>query len=482
MSAYDDDVLPDEDEPQDRRWITVSDYDAVELMPGWTGGQSDPLYAISSMGGENYAWVFVDAIANLDRDIGRVQKIGRNKFQLGKGTFTKKEIDELYTIRDALQMALDEGGEVREMREVRDGRGTDAAADDLVLYIEHTSDLSPDGPRGQGRDVLLNALRKWKKGTYDPDLAVKLFEHLVEVAAKRYAKEFASEREWSTIFTPATRREAAQQLETRFREAVGFGEYEHVDTRTGAREMGHRVATPKLGVGEASGGRGGYSLRQSPESATKYDAYFDGLRIGSVRGPFSRNIHGHEQRAFYDWTLNGPRGQAIGRAKTQTAAFNQLIAKHKEWRAIGADISQVGPYDPNAPGPHPRIREVSDGRRKYSMTYGVLPSFEQFERDIRRPDPDYNDGRSYWSEGTSYPLELVDSSEIELAEDYGLEPFETERARTGRNSRVRGFQVKSPSEMYGFLEYLVEQFNDGDDAAAGDLASSIMTTLGYEWI
>lgn len=113
------------------------------------------------------------------------------------------------------------------------------AATELVMYIENESDLSPDGPRGQGRDVLLNALRKWKKGTYDPALAVKLFGYLVESGAKRYAKEFGSfEREWSTMFTPATRQEAAKQLEASFRKAAEHGEYEHVDTRTGAASRG----------------------------------------------------------------------------------------------------------------------------------------------------------------------------------------------------------------------------------------------------
>src|SRR5690348_13979001 len=101
------------------------------------------------------------------------------------------------------------------------------------------------------------------------------------------------------------------------------------------------------------------------------------------------------------------------------------------------------------------------------------------DQDIRRPDPD-REGRPYWPEFTRYPMELVGSREIELAERYGLNEFEAERRRSGRNSRVRGFNADE-KEMYGFLEYLVEQSNDGDDEA-GDLASSIMGTLGYEWI
>jgi hypothetical protein len=139
----------------------------------------------------------------------------------------------------------------------RGGQADQHAADELVLYIDNTSDLSINGPRGQGRDVLLNALRKWRKGTYDPELAVKLFGYLVESGAKRYAREFASsEREWSTMFTPATRREAARQLEASFRSAAEAGEYDHVDVRPGAGSRGLREtrearSVSRIQVGDA---------------------------------------------------------------------------------------------------------------------------------------------------------------------------------------------------------------------------------------
>ena len=93
---------------RDKRWVTIYDDEAVKLMSSWTGGQNDPLYAISSSGGGNYAWVIQDAVANLDSDIAKVKKLGKGKFQLGNGTFTKAEIDELHIIHDALVMALED--------------------------------------------------------------------------------------------------------------------------------------------------------------------------------------------------------------------------------------------------------------------------------------------------------------------------------------------------------------------------------------
>ena len=120
-------------------------------------------------------------------------------------------------------------------------------------------------------------------------------------------------------------------------------------------------------------------------------------------------------------------------------------------------------------------REMRDNRRSYSMTYGTLPPYEKFIKDIRRPDPDERDGEAYWPEGTLYPMELVDSHEVDLADEYGrLTPF------SSRYSHKVGLKGDERA-IYGFLEFLTNAWNEGDEAA-GDLASSIMTTLGYEWI
>lgn len=128
-----------------------------------------------------------------------------------------------------------------------------------------------------------------------------------------------------------------------------------------------------------------------------------------------------------------------------------------------------------------RTREPDDWR-SYSMTYGELPPFEKFERWIHtKIDPERDGEMPYWPPGTLYPMELVGAHEVQLANDFGgLEQFETERRRSGRNSGAIGFKGDEHA-IYGFLEYLVEEWGNGDEEA-GDLASSIMTTLGYEWI
>jgi hypothetical protein len=118
----------------------------------------------------------------------------------------------------------------------RDAEPDEHAATELLLYIENESDLSPQGPSGQGRSIAQNLLRKMAKGKYDHALAPKLWLYLVESGGKRYSKEFGGgEREWSRTFTPATRDVVAQALADQFRDAVAAGEYEGMDYRTGAR-------------------------------------------------------------------------------------------------------------------------------------------------------------------------------------------------------------------------------------------------------
>lgn len=60
---------------------------------------------------------------------------------------------------------------------------------------------------------LENMARRMKKGTYKPALGVKLWGYYVERAAKAYAKEFASAKDWARLFPPATRREVAKHYE-----------------------------------------------------------------------------------------------------------------------------------------------------------------------------------------------------------------------------------------------------------------------------
>jgi hypothetical protein len=102
------------------------------------------------------------------------------------------------------------------------------AADELVLYIDNTNGLALGSSQGQGKSIRENLLRKVKAGKYDHELAIKGVLYVVETGAKQYAREFSDLRQWSTMFPPATRYEAARQLVESF-------ESEYVNLRQNGR-------------------------------------------------------------------------------------------------------------------------------------------------------------------------------------------------------------------------------------------------------
>lgn len=107
------------------------------------------------------------------------------------------------------------------------------AARELELYIDNDQRYAPGSPRGTGRSIVLNLLRKMKKGRYDSGMAVKAWKNLADEAAKGYAKEFDNPRRWAEIFSVPTRNAVAVGLRDQFEEDAAAGEYDHLDLRTG---------------------------------------------------------------------------------------------------------------------------------------------------------------------------------------------------------------------------------------------------------
>lgn len=88
-----------------------------------------------------------------------------------------------------------------------------------------------------------------------------------------------------------------------------------------------------------------------------------------------------------------------------------------------------------------------------SMTYGTIPSFSDFSMHFRK---EVND-------------ELY---------NYDLKGSEAVVARKVKIPTSGDFTAK---QLYMIVKKLVQAWEVGNDEA-GDLASSIMYTLGYEWI
>lgn len=102
------------------------------------------------------------------------------------------------------------------------------AAEDLELYIDNDRRFSPMSPDGMGHDVALNMHRKLNRGTYDPEKAVVGWLHVVDAAAKAYAREFGGDP-WHIMFSAPTRRYAAAQIAKHFEREHEAGEHEHLD-------------------------------------------------------------------------------------------------------------------------------------------------------------------------------------------------------------------------------------------------------------
>ncbi|MHB8107721.1 MAG: hypothetical protein ACYDH4_09905, partial [Candidatus Cryosericum sp.] len=80
-------------------------------------------------------------------------------------------------------------------------------ARELILFIENTEPLYR-----QDQYIAGSLNKKVKRGVFDREKAAKAYEYLADRAAKEYAKENATPREWNRIFVPETRREAARFL------------------------------------------------------------------------------------------------------------------------------------------------------------------------------------------------------------------------------------------------------------------------------
>jgi hypothetical protein len=91
-------------------------------------------------------------------------------------------------------------------------------AHELVLYAENDSELYTQS----AVPIMKNLTRKFKKGAYDPALAVKLWKYHADRAAKKYGKDHGNDDGFK-IFSPADRREAAKYFEEYWTDELNAG-------------------------------------------------------------------------------------------------------------------------------------------------------------------------------------------------------------------------------------------------------------------
>jgi hypothetical protein len=94
-------------------------------------------------------------------------------------------------------------------------------ARELQLYIENDLRLY----HSQEVPIIKNLLRKMKRGVYDHEKSVKLWGYLIEIGAKKYAREFDRPENWHKIFDVGTRRAVARVFADDFLQKAKSGEY-----------------------------------------------------------------------------------------------------------------------------------------------------------------------------------------------------------------------------------------------------------------
>lgn len=87
---------------------------------------------------------------------------------------------------------------------------------ELELYTENNGQLYDM----QTKFVIANLAKKYAKGVYNTEKAVKVWEYIAENASKMYTKEFAYTEKWYELFPKAERFEVAKRLETYYFENI----------------------------------------------------------------------------------------------------------------------------------------------------------------------------------------------------------------------------------------------------------------------
>jgi len=98
--------------------------------------------------------------------------------------------------------------------------------DELMLYAENDYDLYSRSYV----PIAKNLSKKFKKGVYDSTLAIKLWKHHMDRAAKKYGQDHAGgAKEGLQMFSPADRMEAARNFEDAWHQEMQAGNFMESD-------------------------------------------------------------------------------------------------------------------------------------------------------------------------------------------------------------------------------------------------------------
>ena len=156
-----------------------------------------------------------------------------------------------------------------------------------------------------------------------------------------------------------------------------------------------------------------------------------------------------------------------GKPQSFMDALKEAV-KASKWRGKKYKIQEIQGLDSEKVT---KIKKISEAftpgmflKENYEMlNYGELPKINDFIKHVQTAiDPD--EDKPFLPKGKKYPYTLK-GSDAAVADDAGIP--------TRANLNVK--------DLYKTIQKLVDAWEGGNDDA-GDLASSMMFTLGYEWV
>lgn len=201
-----------------------------------------------------------------------------------------------------------------------------------------------------------------------------------------------------------------------------------------------------------------YSLRQSPDNALMYNAFFGSLEIGHVAGPYQSG-----KSDFYEWRLKGDvpsfehqfgRSPVSGRARTQTAAFNALV---------NADKMRRGTLPPSGRKVHAsRPKPVDDPTYIVQGLYNGGTIAEEFgfdDEDTARTEA-WKLSKSPYFEG-DYVRVITRDGELVWSSKKGVDEVRAPKVRAADK------QATKPGK-HGTLRLWKVTYKDSDNPAFGE--------------
>jgi hypothetical protein len=119
----------------------------------------------------------------------------------------KAEIQQLLNMKDGFAGVMKHLGIMKVDENTLGEDVNDDEVRELTLYADNDGDLY----RQSAVPIMRNLTRKYRKGVYDPELAVKLWKYHADRAAKKYGKEHGNDDGFK-IFSPAVRMAAAREF------------------------------------------------------------------------------------------------------------------------------------------------------------------------------------------------------------------------------------------------------------------------------